>query len=113
MTNENIFFSYSPINGKKTGPYKNMNKKEVSDLIKKASLAKEQWASISVKQRLFYLKKIIKTIVENADYYSELIHKDNGKSKIEALTTEIIATLGILEYYVKKAKKIMIYLLSI
>ncbi|MCK4797028.1 MAG: aldehyde dehydrogenase family protein [Spirochaetes bacterium] len=107
MASDNEFYSYSPINGEKIGTYKNMNKEEIEGLIEKAQSVKNEWIRLLISERLVYIKKMIRVIAKNADYYAELIHKDNGKSKIESLTTEIITVLSVLKYYVKNAKKIL------
>ena len=76
MSKESTFFSYSPLNGEKMGPYKNMSRKEVDSLIEKAKKTQKHWSSLSLKKRLEYMKNIVKVISENAEKYIELIHKE-------------------------------------
>lgn len=107
MSEENVYYSASPITGKKTGPYKNMNRDEVNKLIIQAKVAQVGWGELPIKKRFFYIKKIIKVITGNLEHYGQLIHEDNGKSQIESLGSEFVSTLLILKYYLKHAKKIL------
>jgi acyl-CoA reductase-like NAD-dependent aldehyde dehydrogenase len=105
--NDQEFYSYSPLNDEKTGPFKNMSENDVNKIILKAHESFKSWSRTGMKERLSHMKKIIRVVVENMEYYAELIHKDNGKSMTEALTTEIFTILGFLEYYVRNAGKIL------
>jgi acyl-CoA reductase-like NAD-dependent aldehyde dehydrogenase len=107
MTLEKEFTTHSPLDGEKIGTYKIMDKQEVDAIITKAHKTQEQWSNISIDERIFYLNEMIKVIAENAENYAEKIHKDTGKTLIEALTTEIVSTLGKMDYYAKNAKKIL------
>ena len=107
MENLKTFYSYSPITGKQLGPYKNMTRKEVNNLIERARVSQKMWYSLPLTNRLAYLIEMRKVLVSNAEKYAKQIHIDNGKSMTEALTTEIVPILSILEYYIKKAKKIL------
>ncbi|OHD15257.1 MAG: hypothetical protein A2Y34_05965 [Spirochaetes bacterium GWC1_27_15] len=107
MEHETQFYINSPIDDKKLGPYKNMNKEEVLNLAKKAENAKEGWKNLSIEKRLSYIKKMLKVIIENANHYTSLIQEDNGKTKLEALTTEIFSVVSVLEYYIKHSKRIL------
>ncbi|MBN2442888.1 MAG: aldehyde dehydrogenase family protein [Spirochaetales bacterium] len=107
METTNTFYSYSPITGEKLGPFKNMTRNEVNCIIKQARTSQKIWAQLSLTKRINFLIKMKKILALHAETYAEQIHRDNGKSLTEALTTEIIPILSILEYYIKKAKHIL------
>jgi acyl-CoA reductase-like NAD-dependent aldehyde dehydrogenase len=107
VENSKIFFSYSPVTGEKTGPFKNMTRKEINKIIELARSSKESWSGLSLKKRLAYVIEIMKVIAYNAEAYARQIHLDNGKSITEALTTEIVPICAILEYYIEHAQKIL------
>lgn len=107
MNDEKKYYKYSPITGEKLGPYKNTSREEVDYMIKKAKNEQIKWKNLPIKKRLVFIKRIIKVITDNLEEYAEMIHKDNGKSMIEAITTDLSPVLSYLEYYVKNAEKIL------
>lgn len=107
MVKSKEFYSYSPITDEKLGPFKNMGKKEVNNIIKNAQAGQKEWSHFSLLKRITYLKKMKKVLVDNAEEYAKQIHIDNGKALVEVLTTEIIPILSILEYYIKNAQNIL------
>lgn len=104
---ERNFYSFSPITGEKLGPFKDMKRKEVAAVIEQAKAGQKEWAALSLGTRIGYFKKMRRIIADNAEEYAKKIHSDNGKSVVEALTSEIIPVLSMLEYCIKKGKHVL------
>jgi acyl-CoA reductase-like NAD-dependent aldehyde dehydrogenase len=57
MENSISFYSYLPVTGGKTGPFKNMTRKEINTIIELARASKESWSGLSLKKRLAYIDR--------------------------------------------------------
>jgi succinate-semialdehyde dehydrogenase/glutarate-semialdehyde dehydrogenase len=82
----------------------------ISDLQKifdQAHVAQVIWNSFSLRKRSKYLLQIRETILNHADDIIELISKENGKPKYEALTHEVLAVVNMLTHFSKKAPKLL------
>lgn len=99
--------SYNPATGEELGrvPYTELSL--LGEKFAKAREAQKKWAALSFRQRAKYLHKMRQYIVEHADELAELIHKENGKTRTDALATEVIPTALALNWYAKNAEKIL------
>lgn len=82
-----------------TSPY------AVKAMIQQAKEVQPDWNSISVRERAAKLKKITTTIISRIDEIAQTISTDNGKTRVDAMATEIIPSVMALAYYLKKSKK--------
>ena len=99
--------SINPATGEILG-YSYLN--SIEDLrasIKEAREAQKEWEKIPVKERVKYFKPLTKYLTENADMLAETICKDNGKTRVDALVTEIITGAMGVNYYCKNAHKFL------
>jgi succinate-semialdehyde dehydrogenase/glutarate-semialdehyde dehydrogenase len=77
---------------------------ELKEIIGKARAAQKAWAQRPVKERVYCIGRVQDYLVENADKVAETISKDNGKTRLDALSTEVLAALLAVDYYGKHAK---------
>ena len=80
---------------------------ELKTAIEKARIAQIEWGLLPVKERVSKLKKINEYLIDNTDSLAEIISEDNGKTKIDALATEVFPSAIALKYYCKKASKFL------
>jgi succinate-semialdehyde dehydrogenase/glutarate-semialdehyde dehydrogenase len=73
----------------------------------RAKQAQPGWAALSPGQRCRYLKGVRDYIVANADDLAAVISQDNGKTRIDALSTEVLPAVMAISYYMKMAKKFL------
>lgn len=107
MSESKVTKSINPVTSEIIG-YTEEN--SISDLIKSIEKSKNiqpGWALKSFNERREYLLKIRDYIVENADYIAEIISKDNGKTRIDALSTEVFPITMAITYYCKIAPKVL------
>lgn len=76
---------------------------EVSRIVSQAREGQAQWAAAPLKERVTCLKKIRAHLLERADKLAAIISQDNGKTRIDAMTTEILPAAMAISYYMKKA----------
>jgi acyl-CoA reductase-like NAD-dependent aldehyde dehydrogenase len=72
-----------------------------------AKIAQHEWIKLSFNERANHLFRIRDYIVENTDQIAEIISKDNGKTKMDALSTEVLPIAMAITYYAKNAGKIL------
>ena len=76
---------------------------ELKSMKKRASEAQINWSEIRVKHRCRYILKIRDYLVENSEKISEVISRDTGKTRVDALATEIMPAAMAISYYCKNA----------
>ncbi len=80
---------------------------EVARLIEKAKEVQADWAALPMKQKIAMLKKTKEYMVNNMDSLAETVARDNGKTRTDALASEILPAVAALTYYCKKAKSFL------
>src|SRR3989442_13372291 len=80
---------------------------EVRTAVRQARAAQAGWARLSFKERGSYLVSLRNLILKRADEIAELISREVGKPRIEALMTEIMAAAGLINYYVANTEKML------
>ena len=83
------------------------NVEEIYVLVEKAKEAQLKWKELKLVERLNYIKKVKKIIYSQREHLAQIISQENGKPIFESYSTEIIPTLNIIDYYLKKSKKFL------
>lgn len=99
--------SYNPATNEEIGRVAITNSEELKEIIAKAKKAQQVWGNYSIYERKKFLKKVRDYVVLNADRIARTISDDNGKTLIEAISTEVIPATMALSYYSKKVKKFL------
>ncbi|GIW21058.1 MAG: aldehyde dehydrogenase [Candidatus Sericytochromatia bacterium] len=81
--------------------------KEIKEIVEKAKKSFKEWASLTIKQRCKYMKKVSDYIMKNLNNIAELISKENGKPFVEAITADIMPTLELIDYVIKNSENIL------
>ena len=76
---------------------------EVAQMIARARTAQPEWAAIPLKTKVAMLKKVKDHMVNHMDSLAETVARDNGKTRTDALASEILPAIAGLSYYCKKA----------
>lgn len=97
----------NPATGKSIGKSLLHTISDLKETIKKARIAQQEWSILPVKQRILNIRKINDFLQNNADNISETISQDTGKTKTDALATEVFPSAIALNYYCKKAPKFL------
>ena len=97
----------NPATGNKTASIEASDKKEIEKRFKRSEKAFKEWKSLSIRERVSYLKNLRERIVEEADSIVEIVKRDTGKPDNEILMSDILATLSLVEYYENKTGDIL------
>lgn len=102
-----VTVSANPITGEKIGEYKVDTVEELHAAIKRAKQAQPAWAAKSIKERIGYLRRIRDRLVERADEIANIISKENGKTRVDALATEVLPCAMAASFYCRNASKFL------
>ncbi|MDH3686912.1 MAG: succinic semialdehyde dehydrogenase [Myxococcales bacterium] len=92
------------------GPIGEIEVSEAADVraaVERARKARPEWAALSFDQRGRYLERAVKLLLERQDEFLDAIVGETGKPRAEALATEIVTACDSLQFYAKRAKRIL------
>ena len=70
-------------------------------LIQKAKEVQPAWNNLAYNERAAFLKKINKTLISRIDEIAQTISTHNGKTRVDAMASEIVPSIMALSYYLK------------
>lgn len=97
--------SINPATLEETGEVQNTDMAKMPLYFEKAREAQKKWARFSYKERAKYILKMNDYILDHVDELAEVVSQDSGKSRIDALATEVIPITLAVKWYAKNAKK--------
>ena len=107
MPSKRITTTINPATGEIIGTTPENTVEELERAVALTKAAQHDWVRLGFPERARYLLAIRDYIVENADRISDVISKNNGKTKIDALSTEVLSASMAITYYAKHAEKIL------
>jgi succinate-semialdehyde dehydrogenase/glutarate-semialdehyde dehydrogenase len=69
--------------------------------------AQQRWALVPVKKRAASLLALRETLLNHVDDIAELISRENGKPRFEAMANELLPCVDMLTYYTKRGPKLL------
>src|SRR5512135_2028866 len=98
--------SYNPATGESIGSVPIFTSSEVDAAVARARTAATSWSQLSFRARNEELANFRRKLARHADDIADLLHRENGKPEIEALT-EVMMALGHLQHAAARAEKAM------
>lgn len=95
--------SINPFNGELLGYAPLHTIPDVHNAMKTARRVQAEWAAVPVRQRAAQLIHINAFLIREMDRIVDTIARDNGKSRLDALATEVMACAIATRYYCRKA----------
>ena len=80
---------------------------DVRAAVEHARKVQPSWASLRFEDRARYLKRAVAILLERQDDFLDVIVRETGKPRAEALAVEIFAACDALSFYAKRAKRIL------
>ncbi len=96
-----------PATGEKVRSFEVATDLQVEKAFSKSRGAFDCWKDLSIDKRCEYLERLRKIIVERKDELVETIRLDTGKPDVEALMSDVFATLSMIRYYEENAENIL------
>lgn len=102
-----ILVSRNPATGEVLRELATTRLEDLPLIFEKARFAQAQWAATSVRNRASHLIQLRETLLNHVDDIVDLLSKENGKPRTEALISEVIPSVDLLTYFAKKAPKLL------
>lgn len=80
---------------------------DVRAAVESARKAQPAWAEASFAERAGYLRRAVRVLLAREDEFAAAIARETGKPEVEILATELVAACDALEFYAKRAKKLL------
>ena len=99
--------SVNPATGEVLGRVPEHTAADVQRAVATARQAQPGWAALPVRERTAALLRVRDAIVRDADRLAEIISRDNGKTRTDALVDEVLPAAAAVDYYAKNAKRFL------
>lgn len=97
----------APATGEVLGEVAIASGEQIRDAMARARTAQSRWASISLEARCEQILLLRDAIVDRAEELVELLAREGGKPRQEALVHEVMVVADLASYYAKRATKIL------
>ena len=88
--------------------YSRMNTvEEAREAIRRARAAQPAWAVLPLAERVHIINRIRDYLVDNVDTVSTTVANDVGKTRVEALATEVLTSAMATDYYARNARRFL------
>ncbi len=99
--------SINPVTGEELGRTRLNTVNELPQMVRTARAAQKAWARLTVKKRRLYFYNVLYYLVKHVDELTEVIARDTGKLRMDALSSEILAMAVATRYYCRKAPEFL------
>ena len=99
--------SFAPATGELIGEAPNTTAEEVKQAVARARRAQEAWGALPVAERAHRILRFRDAIVDRADEVVDLLARECGKPRHEALVHEVMVVADIATYFAKHAPEIL------
>lgn len=97
----------SPATGAVIGTVPILEPDEVRALVERARAAQPAWAALGPRGRGRLLLRFRDRLVERAERVAELSSEETGKTRFEALLTDVLVTADLARWYARRAPKVL------
>ncbi len=97
----------SPVTGEAVGEIDVQTAQDVRAALEIARKAQPAWAALSFEQRARYVTRALHVLLERYEEFIDVVVRESGKTRLEALAIEIFASCDCLQYYAKRSAKIL------
>ncbi len=102
-----VIESLDPATGELVGTVPDMDEGQVRQAIQRARAASRDWAALPVKDRVRHLEAVGDVMLDRLDDLVELICAETGKTRTEAVFSEVTVTAELIKHYAKRAPKLL------
>jgi len=106
-TADHVIESRNPATGELLGTVPEMDEHQVHDAVKRARGAAGDWAALPVDRRVDHLLDVRDLMLDRVDDLVALVCAETGKTRLEALFSEIMVTAETIAHYAKRAPKVL------
>ncbi len=104
---KDVIVSRNPATGDVLGEVPDMGAAEVKAAVARAREAQKAWGELPVKERCERMRRFRDVLIHRAPEIIDLLVREGGKTKSEALSMEVMTTVDLATYFIKRAPKIL------
>jgi len=97
----------SPATGEPIGSVAIANAEDVAAAAARARAAQVEWGARTLEERCAVLRQVKNVIIERTDDICDLLSKEQGKPKVEAMVHEVINLVDLIHYFTSQADRIL------
>ena len=97
----------SPVTLEPIGEFDCATPEDVRAAVERARKAQHAWAELSFDERASQLRRLLKQMVQRQDEIVDLVVKETGKARSEAISMEVFSPCDALSYYAKRAERFL------
>jgi succinate-semialdehyde dehydrogenase/glutarate-semialdehyde dehydrogenase len=98
---------YEPGSGKLVGEVRVSTPAQVREAAAASRVAQKDWATRSYKERGQVLSRFQQLVLDRTDELADLIVRENGKTRNEALFMEVLPVADLTHYFARKAERLL------
>src|SRR5437588_752953 len=98
---------YEPGSGKLVGEVRVSTAAQVREAIAAAHAAQREWARKSFAQRSAVLRRFQQLVLDRAEEIGDLLVRENGKTRNEALFMEVLPVADLTHYFARNAARLL------
>lgn len=102
-----MIISRNPATGEVLQEVPSTDLKELPELFRKAHHAQIRWAEYPARRRAEFLLQIRETLLDRTEDVLDLIVRENGKPRYEALVNEVLPVVDMLTHFAKRSPKLL------
>src|SRR5688572_19444812 len=99
--------SVNPATGELLGELDSTRPEELPAIFARARAAQEKWAEDSIRRRAKALLDLRETLLNHVDDLTDLISRENGKPRFEAMMNDLQGPVDMLTYFAKYSRKFL------
>src|SRR5437660_9512255 len=107
VTSHGTLAVYEPGSGKLVGEVRVASPAQVREATAAARSAQKGWSRKSFKERAHVLLRFKQLVLDRADALADLLVRENGKTRNEALFMEVLPVADLTHYFAKNAAKLL------
>ena len=97
----------SPSTGEPIGSVPIATAEDVSEAVASARIAQVEWAARPLAERCRILRQVKDRVIARTDDICALLSQEQGKPRVEGLTTEILGLVDLIQYFTAEAERIL------
>lgn len=107
MSHTEETLSTAPATGETLGRVPVNTIEELEQCLAQARAVQPEWAALPVQRRVAAMRRVRAYLVEHADELAGVISRENGKTRTDALATEVLPAAFAVTYYARNAKRFL------
>jgi len=99
--------SVNPSSGEVLGEVPDMTAGEIKAAVERARTAQRSWGALAIPERTARVARLRDLMIRRAPELCDLISREGGKTRTESLSMEVMTTIDLATYFIKRAAKIL------